>query len=55
MGKGGCIPPASGGALAPGKDKDGSDISVLEKERQQKIDAEPKFYWANDEEPHRRR
>eukprot|EP01083_Nonionella_stella_P167667 564151_1 len=55
MGKGGCIPPASGGALATGKDKDDSDISVLEKERQQKIDAEPKFYWANDEEPHRRR
>lgn len=31
------------------------EVSVLEKERQQKIDAEPKFYWADDEEPHRRR
>jgi uncharacterized protein YcfL len=33
----------------------GSTLSVLEKERQQKIIAEPKFYWAHDEEPHRRR
>lgn len=33
----------------------GNDISTLEKERQEKIESSAKFYWANDEEPHRRR
>ena len=33
----------------------GEEVSVLEKERQEKIDASSKFYWAHDEEPHRRR
>jgi len=43
-------------AVAFAKEKnDSSEISVLEKERQEKVDAEPRFYWANDEEPHRRR
>lgn len=57
MGKGGCKSTSAGGAVAPGKGRggDGSEVSVLEKERRQKIDAEPKFYWAHDEEPHRRR
>lgn len=29
--------------------------SALEKEREEKIKNQPKFYWAHDEEPHRRR
>ena len=33
----------------------GEEVSVLEKERQEKIEASSKFYWAHDEEPHRRR
>jgi sphingolipid delta-4 desaturase len=42
MGKGGC-------AVAK------QDIvSVLEKEREDKVQKQPKFYWAHDEEPHRR-
>ncbi len=54
MGKGGCVPPTTGGG---GGDGNGSsiDVTVLEKEREEKKRAEPKFYWADDEEPHRRR
>ena len=56
MGKGGCKLAAGGGVIAPAKGKDvGDEVSVLEKERQEKIQSEPKFYWAHDEEPHRRR
>mmetsp|Transcript_27523 Transcript_27523/g.49627 ORF Transcript_27523/g.49627 Transcript_27523/m.49627 type:complete len:367 (-) Transcript_27523:336-1436(-) len=57
MGKGGCkSATAVGAVVAPAKENtDGSEISVLEEERQQKMEAEPKFYWAHDEEPHRRR
>mmetsp|Transcript_13319 Transcript_13319/g.17237 ORF Transcript_13319/g.17237 Transcript_13319/m.17237 type:complete len:371 (-) Transcript_13319:122-1234(-) len=31
------------------------ELNVLDKERREKIEATPKFFWANDEEPHRRR
>ena len=58
MGKGGCKSTPAAGVAAPAKEEEnagGSISTVLEKERQQKIDAEPKFYWARDEEPHRRR
>ena len=44
MGKGGC-------AVAVKQDV----VSVLDKEREEKIQNQPKFYWAHDEEPHRRR
>ena len=56
MGKGGCASTPAAGIAAAKEEKAGGEIStVLEKERQQKINAEPKFYWAHDEEPHRRR
>lgn len=58
MGKGGCISSSSMANSMPAKEGgngNGSTMSALEKERQQKINAEPKFYWAHDEEPHRRR
>jgi hypothetical protein len=49
MGKGGCVPPpdATGGV--------DNDVPILVKEREEKKLAEPKFHWADDEEPHRRR
>jgi hypothetical protein len=43
MGKGGC---------AVAKE---DIVSVLDKEREEKVQSQPKFYWAHDEEPHRRR
>ena len=51
MGKGGCKSTSSSrvnNAMTAKKE-------VLVKERQQKINSEPNFYWAHDEEPHRRR
>ncbi len=54
MGKGGCVPPTTGGGDVDGKGSS-IDVTVLEKEREEKKRAEPKFYWADDEEPHRRR
>jgi hypothetical protein len=30
-------------------------VSALDNEREEKIKNQPKFYWAHDEEPHRRR
>jgi hypothetical protein len=48
MGKGGCV--SSSGTTAPLQQE-----SNLEKERKDKMNAEPKFIWAHDEEPHRRR
>ncbi len=50
MGKGGCKSASSRVDNAMHAKKE-----VLEKERQEKINSEPKFYWAHDEEPHRRR
>lgn len=61
MGKGGCsaelpkaelFPPASDDTSVS---DDGSEVCVLEKERSQKIDKSPNFYWDDDLEPHRRR
>ena len=57
MGKGGCkVPPTTTA------DDDCGDVgiaetydNILKKEREEKKAAEPKFYWADDEEPHRRR
>ena len=46
MGKGGCAVAAK---------QDNMDVSVLDKEREEKVQNQPKFYWAHDEEPHRRR
>ena len=46
-----------GADTAPSNDigSEGVDVSTLQKERQEKIESSAKFYWANDEEPHRRR
>ncbi len=46
MGKGGCAVAAK---------QDNMVVSVLDKEREEKVQNQPKFYWAHDEEPHRRR
>ncbi|KAL7521759.1 hypothetical protein ACHAWX_006440 [Stephanocyclus meneghinianus] len=54
MGKGGCKS-SSLGESCPIKNKNQNKTSILEKERKEKIQAEPKFIWAYDEEPHRRR
>lgn len=43
------------GADTASSNDGGNDVSTLEKERQEKIESSAKFYWANDEEPHRRR
>lgn len=53
MGKGGCK--SSSGESGPGKNDYQNEMSTLEKERREKIQAEPNFLWARDEEPHRRR
>jgi hypothetical protein len=57
MGKGGCKAPSSTTA-----DDDCGIVvglveydTILKKEREEKKIAEPKFYWADDDEPHRRR
>ena len=58
MGKGGCVPATAVGGFPSEKESKSNDvgeISTLEKERLQKIEDMPKFYWADDEEPHRRR
>jgi hypothetical protein len=54
MGKGGCKPSLSGES-GPVKNNNQKETSILEKERKEKIQAEPNFIWAYDEEPHRRR
>jgi hypothetical protein len=63
LGKGGCQPTTTSSRAnttnaMPTKiesNGNGTMVTMLEKERQQKINSEPKFYWAHDEEPHRRR
>jgi hypothetical protein len=57
MGKGGCKSSAVKEKVMPAKESNNNKggATLLEKERQEKINAEPKFYWAHDEEPHRRR
>ena len=45
MGKGGC-------AVVK---ENNSVVSALDNERDEKMKNQPKFYWAHDEEPHRRR
>jgi hypothetical protein len=49
MGKGGCKQSSTDEATLVKSE------NILEKERKDKINAESKFIWAHDEEPHRRR
>jgi hypothetical protein len=59
MGKGGCKAPST--LTTTADDNCGIVVglveydTILKKEREEKKIAEPKFYWADDEEPHRRR
>ena len=61
MGKGGCEPPTTSFGVNDDKNDSSrcsssvSSVTVLKKECEEKKLAEPKFYWADDEEPHRRR
>ena len=61
MGGGGCKTALEDGVTPSTEERETSVNNfkhipgALEIEREEKVKAQPKFYWAHDEEPHRRR